>query len=159
MPTADLRIGHGFDVHPYSTDPDRPLVLAGVRFDGQVGLAGHSDADAVAHACIDAVLGPTGLGDIGSLYPDSDPALAGADSVAMLAAAVRRVAEEGWVPINIDCTVVLDEPKLAPHRVEMEAILSRAVGAPVSIKAKRTEEMPGLRGGIHCFAVALLGAT
>ena len=76
-----LRIGHAFDVHPFSDDPDRRLVLGGVDFPGEQGLAGHSDADVIAHACTDAILSPAGLGDIGQLFPDTDPALAGADSI------------------------------------------------------------------------------
>lgn len=151
-----LRIGQGFDVHPFSDDPSRTLVLGGVTFDGAQGLAGHSDADVVAHACTDALLGAAGLGDIGMFFPDTDPNLAGADSIAMLAAATARLREKGWVPLNVDCTVVLDAPKLAPHRSRMEQLLSEAVGAAVTIKGKRTEGMPGLLGGIHCFASALV---
>ncbi len=150
------RVGSGFDVHPWSDDPDRPLVLGGVVFPGHPGLAGHSDADAVAHACIDAVLGACGAGDIGQLFPDTDPSLAGADSVALLARAARRVGELGWTVGNIDCTVVLDAPKIGPHREQMQANLSDAVGAPVTVKGKRTEGVAGLAGGVHCHAVALV---
>ena len=112
---AELRVGQGFDVHPFSDDPDRTLVLGGVAFDGP-GLAGHSDADAVAHAVTDALLGAAGLGDIGQYYPDSDPAHAGADSMALLADAAAAVHAEGWTVANVDCTVVLEAPKLAPKR-------------------------------------------
>ena len=111
-----LRVGMGFDVHRTGDDPDRPFVLGGVRFADRPGLVGHSDADAVAHAAADALLGAAGLGDIGEHFPDTDPAWAGADSIGLLAEATRRVREAGWVPSNVDCTVVADEPKLAPHR-------------------------------------------
>lgn len=151
-----LRVGQGFDVHPWSDDPGRRLVLGGRVFEGYPGLAGHSDADVIAHACTDALLGASGLGDIGSLFPDDDPALAGADSVVMLSRVVAHLAGQGWAAVNIDCTVVLDEPKLAPHRHEMEARLSAAVGAPVTVKGKRTEKLPGLAGGVQCHAVALV---
>ena len=155
---APLRVGQGFDVHPWSTDPDRCLVLGGVRFEGHPGLAGHSDADVVAHACIDALLGASGLGDIGSLFPDTDDQWAGADSVALLTQAARRVREAGWVPANVDCTVVLDAPRLAPHRPAMEERLSAAVDAPVTVKGKRSEGVGSLgRGeGVVCHAVALV---
>jgi 2-C-methyl-D-erythritol 2,4-cyclodiphosphate synthase len=153
-----LRVGQGFDVHPWSDDPARPLVLGGVRFDGQPGLAGHSDADVVAHACTDALLGASGLGDIGQLFPDTDARWRGADSVALLAEAARRVREAGWLPANVDCTVVLDAPKLAPHRDAMQQRLSAAVEAPVTVKGKRTEGVGSLgRGeGVVCHAVALV---
>lgn len=153
---AGLRVGQGFDVHPWSDNPARPLVLGGRMFDGYPGLAGHSDADVIAHACTDALLGASGLGDIGTLFPDDDPVLAGADSVALLGRVVAHLAGRGWAPVNIDCTVVLDEPKIAPHRDEIEARLSAAVGAPVTVKGKRTEQLPGLAGGVQCHAVALV---
>lgn len=153
-----MRIGHGFDVHPFSDDPSRPLVLGGVRFDGERGLAGHSDADAVAHAVIDALLGAAGLGDIGDRFPDTDPAWAGADSVALLEATVVDVAAAGWSVVNVDCTVVAERPKLAPRRVEMCKRLAAVVGAPVSVKGKRAEGLGALgrAEGIACFAVCLL---
>lgn len=154
----ELRVGHGYDVHPVSEDPDRILVLGGVVFDGAPGLVGHSDADAIAHACTDAVLGAAGIGDIGAMFPDTDPTLAGADSVAMLVAAVAAVREAGWQVANVDCTVVLERPKLAPRRDEIQQRLSVAVGAPVTVKGKRSEGLgPIGRGeGIECHAVALL---
>ncbi|MFV0525185.1 MAG: 2-C-methyl-D-erythritol 2,4-cyclodiphosphate synthase [Acidimicrobiales bacterium] len=150
-----LRVGHGFDVHPWAPDADRPLVLGGVRFPDHVGLAGHSDADVLAHVCIDAILSATGLGDIGTLFPDTDPALAGANSVDLLGRASALVVEAGWRLVNVDCTVVLDRPKLAPHRAAIEAALSAAAGAPVTVKAKRTEGVGGLIDGVHGWAVAL----
>ncbi len=153
-----MRVGHGFDVHAFSDDPSRQLVLGGVAFPGARPLAGHSDADVVAHAAIDALLGAAGLGDIGTHFPDSDPALEGADSIAMLRLAAERVRASGWEPSNVDCTVVLDSPAVAPHRAEIEANLSAALGAPVTVKGKRTEGVGSLgRGdGVACFAVALV---
>ena len=152
-----MRVGQGFDVHSFSEDPDRPMVLGGVVFDGP-GLAGHSDADAVAHAVIDALLGAAGMGDIGQRYPDTDAALAGADSMALLADAVVAVAVDGWTVVNVDCTVVLEAPKLAPRRDEMQDGLSAAVGGPVTVKGRRAEGLGALgrREGVACFAVALL---
>ncbi len=151
-----MRVGQGFDVHPYDADPARSLVLAGVRFDGEPGLRGHSDADVIAHACVDALLGAAGLGDIGGLFPDSDQRWAGSDSMAMLAETAARVAAAGWDVVNLDCTVILDRPKIAPHRNTMAGNLAQVVGAPVSVKGKRTEGIAGLAGGVQCHAVALL---
>jgi 2-C-methyl-D-erythritol 2,4-cyclodiphosphate synthase len=155
-----IRVGQGFDVHPFADDPDRPLVLGGVTFDGATGLAGHSDADAVCHACADALLGAAGLGDLGSHYPDTDPRWKGADSMAILEDVAQRVRQAGWEPVNVDCTVVLEAPKVAPHRDEMQRFLSEAVGAPVTVKATRAEQLGAIgRGeGIACMAVALLTA-
>lgn len=156
-PFDSLRIGQGFDVHPFApVGSDRVLVLGGVRFESGPALVGHSDADVIAHACIDALLGAAGLGDIGGLFPDTDPAYGGADSIALLALGVARVHDAGWRVINIDCTVIVDEPKIAPHRAEMEQRLSATVEAPVAVKGKRTEGVAGLGGGIQCHAVALL---
>jgi len=153
-----MRVGHGFDVHPFSSDPARDLVLGGVSLAGERGLAGHSDADALVHAVAEALLGAAGQGDLGQHFPDTDPEWAGADSMALLAQVVGRVAEAGWRPVNVDCTVVLDAPRLAPHRGLMEDRLGQALGAPVSVKATRAEGLGALgRGeGIACFAVALL---
>jgi 2-C-methyl-D-erythritol 2,4-cyclodiphosphate synthase len=155
---AGLRVGQGFDVHPFSDDPERPLVLGGVTFPGERGLAGHSDADVIAHAVTDALLGAAGLGDIGEHFPDTDPALAGADSIGLLCRAVADVRSAGWVPQNVDCTVVLEAPKLAPRRDDISERLSAAVGAPVSVKGKRAEGLGALgrSEGVACFAVALL---
>jgi 2-C-methyl-D-erythritol 2,4-cyclodiphosphate synthase len=153
-----VRVGQGFDVHPFSDDPDRVLVLGGVAFPGERGLAGHSDSDAVAHAVVDALLGAAGLGDIGQRFPDSDPVWEGADSIGLLEQAVADVRAAGWEPSNVDCTVVLEAPKLAPRRDEMEQRLTAAVGAPVSVKGKRAEGLGALgrREGVACFAVALV---
>ena len=153
-----VRVGQGFDVHPFTDDPARPLVLGGVTFAGERGLAGHSDADVVAHAVTDALLGAAGLGDIGQHFPDTDPALAGADSIDLLRRAVVDVRAAGWEPGNVDCTVVLEAPKLAHRRAELEQQLSDAVGAPVTVKGKRAEGLGALgrSEGIACFAVAIV---
>tara|TARA_B100000470_G_scaffold35548_1_gene24727 strand:- start:1019 stop:1507 length:489 start_codon:yes stop_codon:yes gene_type:complete len=153
----EIRVGHGFDIHPFSDDPDRRMVLGGVSFDGP-GLVGHSDADAVAHAVIDALLGAAGLGDIGQRYSDTDPAQAGADSMALLADTVAAIRGDGWEVANVDCTVVLEAPRLAPRRDEMSGALTEVVGAQVSVKGRRAEGLGaiGRREGVACFAVALL---
>ena len=154
----DLRIGQGFDMHPFSDEPARQLVLGGVRFPEERGLVGHSDSDVIAHAITDAVLGAAGLGDIGGFFPDTDPELEGADSIELLRAAVAALSEAGWQVINADCTVVLDSPKIAPARDDMQRRLGEALNAPVLVKGKRTEGIGALgRGeGIACWAVALV---
>ena len=158
MSSVDLRIGQGFDVHPFSDDPERRLVLGGVAFPGERGLVGHSDADVIAHACSDALLGAAGLGDIGMHFPDTDTAWAGADSIAMLRNVVVLLQDAGWTPVNVDCSVVCEQPKLAPRREAMQATLSDAVGAPVSVKGNRAERLGaiGRAEGIVCFASALI---
>jgi len=155
---GNLRVGQGFDIHPWSDDPDRPLVLGGVVLPGERGLAGHSDADVVAHAVADALLGAAGLGDIGAHFPDTDPRWRGADSIALLRHVAGLVTAEGWSIGNVDTTVIVEAPKLAPHKAAMEQRLADTVGAPVTVKAKRAEGLGSLgRGeGIACFAVALL---
>lgn len=151
------RVGMGFDIHPVSDDLTRPMVLGGLQFDGP-GLVGHSDSDVVAHAVTDALLGAAGLGDIGSHFPDTDPALAGADSIEMLRTVGDELRAAGWTVANVDCSVVCDEPKIAPHRDAMQERLSSAAGGPVTVKGKRPEGIGALgRGdGVACWAVALL---
>ncbi len=158
---GETRVGLGFDVHPFSDDPGRPLRLGGVLFPGEKGLAGHSDADVVAHAVADALLGAAGLGDLGELFPDTDPRWRGADSLALLAAVAARVAEAGWRVVNVDVAVVLEAPRLAPRRAELEANLSEHAGGPVTVKAKRAEGLGALgrREGIACWAVGLVERT
>ncbi len=156
-----LRVGQGFDIHAFTDDPARALVLGGVRFDGEPGLAGHSDADAVAHAAADALLGAAGLGDIGAHFPDTDPAWRGADSIGLLTEVARRVRAAGWEPVNVDCAVICERPKLAPRRDEMEHRLTAAVGAPVTVKGNRAEQLGALgrAEGIACLAVALVAGS
>lgn len=159
MTVPDLRVGLGFDLHRFvDDDHSRPLVLGGVVFTGHPGLVGHSDADVVVHACADALLSAGGLGDIGDHFPDTDPRWEGANSLALLAEAAQRLRNERWTPTNIDCAVVLDQPHVASRREEMQRRLSEAVGAPVTIKGRRTEGIGALgRGeGVAAWAVALV---
>jgi 2-C-methyl-D-erythritol 2,4-cyclodiphosphate synthase len=158
--SPDVRVGLGYDIH--QVDPARPLVLAGVVLPGP-GLAGHSDADAVAHAVADALLGPAGLGDLGSLYPASDDRYAGADSMQLLGDVVARVHDAGWEAVNVDVVVAAEAPPLAPYVDAMcaalRAVLGRGVRDPfVSLKPKRGEAVGavGRREAIAVWAVALL---
>ena len=153
-----LRIGHGFDSHPFGAEVGRELVLGGIRLPGERALAGHSDADVVAHAVADALLGAAGLDDLGTRFPASDPAWEGADSIALLEAVAADVAGAGWSVANVDCSVVLEAPRLASHKQAMQARLSAAVGAPVTVKPKSPEGMGALgrSEGVACWAVALL---
>ena len=145
----EVRVGQGFDVHRVGDDPGRPLVLGGCRFPGLPGLVGHSDGDAIAHAVAEALLGAAGLGDIGQRFPDTDPALAGADSIELLRRVAAAVRAEGWSVGNADCSVICEAPRLAPMRDEMQAKLSDGgrrtrlgEGAPA-----RAAGRPGTRGG------------
>jgi 2-C-methyl-D-erythritol 2,4-cyclodiphosphate synthase len=153
-----LRIGHGFDIHRFSADAGRVLVLGGVRFADAPGLEGHSDGDVVAHAVTESVLAAAGLPDIGQLFPDADPQWQGTDSLELLADVMERVGRAGWQVVNVDCTVVTERPKLAPRREEMQARLSERVGAPVTVKGRRAEGLGsiGRSEGIVAMAVALL---
>ncbi len=152
-----MRVGQGFDIHRFADD-DRPLVLAGVHIVGEPGLLGHSDADAIAHAVSDALLGAAGLGDIGEHFPDSDPQWKGADSMQILRQVVGKVRAAGWRVENVDVNVICERPKIAPYRAAMQANLAAAVGAPVSVKGRRAEGLGsiGRVEGIACMAVALL---
>lgn len=153
-----VRVGQGFDIHRFSDDPNRPLVLGGVLFDGHVGLHGHSDADAVAHAVTDALLGAAGLGDIGEHFPDTDPQWKGVDSLILLRRAAQLVRDAGYRIGNVDCSVVCEAPKLSPRKAEMQARLSEATGAPVTVKGRRAEGLGALgrQEGIACWAVAVI---
>lgn len=154
-----FRIGHGYDVHKLVEG--RKLILGGVEIPHTVGLLGHSDADVLTHALMDALLGAAALGDIGHLFPDSDPAYAGADSIELLKAVMERIRAAGYAVSNVDCTVLAQAPKLAPHIALMRARLAAAMGVAVdqvSVKAT-TEEGLGFTGakeGIAAHAVALL---
>ncbi len=154
-----FRIGQGFDVH--ALVPGRRLVLGGVEIPFERGLLGHSDADVLAHAVTDALLGAAGLGDIGRHFPDTDARFAGADSLVLLAEAVRRVREAGYSVGNVDATIVAQAPRMAPHIDEMNARLARAIGievGQVNVKARTTERLgfEGRSEGISAHAVALL---
>ena len=156
--TTEIRVGQGFDVHRTSDDPTRPLVLGGCRFPGEPGLVGHSDGDAVAHAVAEALLGAAGLGDIGQHFPDDDDRYRDADSIVLLQRVAADVRAAGWSIGNADCSAVCERPRLAPMRDEMQARLSAAVGAPVTVKGRRPEGLGPLgRGeGLAVFAVAVL---
>ena len=132
-------------------------MLGGFVFDCQC-LAVHCDSDVVSHAVTDALLGAAGLGDIGQRYPDTDPAHAGADSMDLLADSIAAVRADGWEVANVDCTVVLEAPRLASRRTEMQEALTVVVGAAVTVKGKRAEGLGaiGREEGVACFAVALL---
>jgi len=148
----------GYDVHPFSDDDSRALVLGGVTIDGRA-LAGHSDADALCHAVADALLGPAGLPDLGSLFPASDDTYRDASSLVLLRDVVVRVADAGWSVMNVDVVVNAEEPRLAPHLADMTDTVRDALrGAHVSITPKRGEGIGavGRREGIQCWAVALL---
>ena len=153
-----IRVGQGFDVHRHVDDPDRPLVLGGCTFTGAPGLAGHSDADVPAHAAADALLGAAGLGDLGALFPDTDPAWAGADSIRLLAEVAARVRSAGWSIGNVDVKIVCERPRIAPRKAEMEQRLSAAVGAPVTVSGRRAEGLGaiGRQEGIAAWAVAVI---
>lgn len=156
-----MRVGQGIDVHRFSEDPHRPLVLGGVVIEGARGLAGHSDADAVCHALADAILGAVGLGDLGRHFPDTDAAWEGANSVALLTEVVRLAAAEGYEVVNADCTVIADTPRLAPHTEAMVEQLGAVVNASVSVKATRAEGIGALgrAEGIACMAIVLVEQT
>ena len=156
----DIRVGQGFDIHRFAEEPveGRVLILGGVSFPGERVLVGHSDADVIAHAAADALLGAAGLGDIGQHYPDTDPAWKGANSLRILRDVALKVRYAGWRIGNVDCSVGCEQPKIAPVRDEMVRLLSEAAGAPVSVKGRRAEGLGALgRGeGIACFASAVI---
>ena len=156
-----IRVGQGFDVHRFAADGDnRALVLGGVTFAGERGLVGHSDADAVAHAISDALLGAAGLGDLGMHFPDTDAKWKGVASTEILTRVVEMVRAAGWTIGNVDCNIVTESPKIAPRREEMQEKMTAIVGAPVSIKGRRAEQMGALgrREGLMCLAVAIVSA-
>jgi 2-C-methyl-D-erythritol 2,4-cyclodiphosphate synthase len=160
MSDGRVRVGLGYDVHPFADGTEHaPLVLGGVALDGPT-LAGHSDADAVAHAVADALLGPAGLPDLGTLYPASDDRFRDASSLELLRDVVTRVASSGWRVVNVDVVVAAERPRLAPHVESMTRNLVGVLGGDVfvSIKPKRGEGIGAIgRGeGIAVWAVALL---
>ncbi|MBO7674216.1 MAG: 2-C-methyl-D-erythritol 2,4-cyclodiphosphate synthase [Atopobiaceae bacterium] len=154
-----LRIGHGYDVHQLVSG--RRCILGGVDVPSELGLLGHSDADVLAHALADAVLGAARLGDIGKLFPDSDPAYEGADSLMLLSQVAKLVRSKGFEIVDVDCTVAAQVPKLSPYRDQMRANLADALGVDVEqvgVKATTTEHLGfvGREEGIAAWAVALL---
>lgn len=154
-----MRVGLGYDVHPF--DDGRPLILGGVVFEGERGLAGHSDGDALTHAIIDALLGAAALGDIGSHFPSTDERLKGADSVELLKRVCRLIAAKGCRIANIDTIVIAEKPRVAPKVQDIQTHLAFAMGlevTQVSVKATTTDGMGAIgRGeGIAAQAVALI---
>jgi 2-C-methyl-D-erythritol 2,4-cyclodiphosphate synthase len=157
--SAAVRTGLGIDSHRF--EPGRRLVLGGVEIPHEAGLAGHSDADVLAHAVIDALLGAAGMGDIGTLFPDTDAEWKDADSIALLRDVVARVRAAGWEIGHVDATVMLESPKLAPHREAIAAALGAALDASVNVKATTGERMGfvGRGEGVAAMAVATLTAV
>lgn len=159
---TNLRIGHGYDVHRLTDG--RALILGGVEIPYEKGLLGHSDADVLTHAVMDALLGAAALGDIGKLFPDSDAAYKGISSIELLKRVKARLSEAGFEAVNLDATILAQAPKLAPYRDEMRGNIACALDIPVSrvsVKAT-TEEGLGFTGsgeGIAAHAVALLEQT
>lgn len=157
-----MRIGHGYDVHKLVEN--RKLILGGVDIPYDKGLLGHSDADVLAHALMDALLGAAALGDIGGLFPDNDDAYLGADSIELLKKVIALLREHGYVLVNADCTIIAQSPKLKPYIDDMRSTLAEAMGAEldsVSVKAT-TEEHLGFTGeglGIAAHAVVLIDRT
>lgn len=156
-PWPDVRTGIGVDVHAFGGAG--PVVLAGVGIDHTAGLVGHSDADCAFHAVADALLGAAALGDLGDHFPPGDPALAGADSGVLLARVAGMVVAQGWTILNVDVTVVAQEPQVAPHRAPMRDNLARACGIDLgraSVKATTTDRLgfTGRGEGIAAMAVA-----
>lgn len=159
MAPSSLRIGHGYDVHAFAEG--RKLILGGVDIPHDRGLLGHSDADVLVHALADAVLGAIRGGDIGKLFPDTDPEWEGADSMKLLAAVAAKVREEGYQIIDVDSVIAAQAPKMAPHRQQMRENLAVAMGITVDnvgVKATTTEHLgfEGRQEGISATAVALL---
>ena len=160
--SVSFRVGHGYDVHRFAEG--RKLILGGVLISYPLGLLGHSDADVLTHAVMDALLGAAALGDIGQLFPDKDPAYEGADSLGLLRTVVAKLQNNGYAVGNLDCTIVAQAPKLMPYLPEMRRKLADACGVSVmqvSVKAT-TEEHLGFTGrgeGIAAHAVALIEKT
>lgn len=154
-----LRMGHGYDVHRLV--PDRELILGGVTIPWELGLDGHSDADVLLHAVMDALLGAAALGDIGVLFPDSDPAYLGVSSLTLLRHVAGVLRDNGWLVVNVDATLVAQRPKIGPYRAEMRRNIAEALGVGVdqiSVKAT-TEEHLGFTGegcGMAAHAIALI---
>jgi 2-C-methyl-D-erythritol 2,4-cyclodiphosphate synthase len=155
----NFRVGQGYDVHRLVAG--RKLILGGVEIPHETGLLGHSDADALLHAITDALLGAVALGDIGRHFPDSDPSYQGADSRVLLRAAVSLLAGKGWRPVNVDATIIAQQPKLAPHAAAMVANVAVDLGISpdcVNIKGKTNEKLGylGRQEAIEAQAVVLV---
>ncbi|MGH8908737.1 MAG: 2-C-methyl-D-erythritol 2,4-cyclodiphosphate synthase [Egibacteraceae bacterium] len=156
-----MRVGQGIDVHRFAASGTRSLVLGGVEIPGEPGLEGHSDADVVLHAVVDALLGAVALGDLGARFGTDQPAYAGASSSVFVAEALRLIVHAGWAVTNVDCTIIAARPRIAPHRLRITTRLAALLGISsqaVSVKATTTDGlgMIGRGEGIACLAVALL---
>ncbi len=154
-----MRIGLGYDVHPF--ERGRPLILGGIRIPADAGLRGHSDADVLLHAICDALLGAAAMGDIGTHFPDTDPTYKDADSRELLSAVVERVECKGFRVVNIDATVAIEQPRLRPHVAAMKDCIAHLLNVSegsVSVKATTSERMGfvGRRQGVAAWAVCLL---
>ncbi len=159
-----MRVGQGVDVHAFSDDPDRPLVLGGLLLPGEQGLSGHSDADVVLHAVVDALLGAAALGDLGTVFGTDEPRYAGAPSSVFVEEAVRRVSTAGWSVMSVDVTIIAQRPRIDTHRTRIADAVQTLLGvAPgtVSVKATTTDGLGAIgRGaGMACQAIALLERT
>jgi 2-C-methyl-D-erythritol 2,4-cyclodiphosphate synthase len=160
----DLRIGHGYDLHrldaPAPGGPGKPLLLAGVELDHELGVVAHSDGDTLYHAVTDALLGALALPDIGELFPDSDPRHESASSSIFLDEAMKRVREEGFAPVNIDCTILLERPRVSPYKDELRENIAARLDLPldaVNVKGKSREGLDGVGEGraveVHCVVL------
>lgn len=166
----ELRIGHGYDLHRLEPPPPagkgRPLILAGVRLQHDVGPVGHSDGDALYHAVTDALLGALAMPDIGQLFPDTDPRHDGQNSADFLDEAVRRVNAAGWNVVNVDCTLILERPKVSPVKDQMRANIAKRLDLPlgsVNVKGKTHEKVDAVGEGraveVHVVALLSRGGT
>jgi 2-C-methyl-D-erythritol 2,4-cyclodiphosphate synthase len=161
-PETDIRVGQGYDVHAFApVEASRPLILGGVVIPHERGLAGHSDADVLIHALVDALLGAAALGDIGTYFPSSDPRWHNAPSTDFLIYTVALLRERGWRIGNVDATIVTEQPRMTPHVPAMRAHLARTMGIDierVSVKAKTTDRLgfTGRAEGMACHAVGLI---
>jgi 2-C-methyl-D-erythritol 2,4-cyclodiphosphate synthase len=154
-----FRIGHGYDIHRIAAG--RPLILGGVRFEEDFGLAGHSDADCVSHAICDAFLGAAGLPDLGHFFPDTDTTWLNADSQVLLRRVIQVLREDGWTPINLDVTVIAERPRISKRIADMKAALATSTKLPttaIGLKATTNEGLDDIGGGlaIAAHAVALI---
>jgi 2-C-methyl-D-erythritol 2,4-cyclodiphosphate synthase len=153
-----LAVGLGVDTHRFAglDDPSRPLWLGGIHFPGETGLIGHSDGDAICHAIADAILGASGTGDLGSIFPDTEPEWAGAPGVALIEASLERAASAGWHPVSVDCSVVTERPRIASARGSMESLLAGVLGCPVRVTGRRAEGLGAIGRVEGLMAVAVV---
>lgn len=159
MTTSDIRVGHGYDVHRLKRG--KSMRIGGVEVPGSYGVIAHSDGDVLVHALIDALLGASGLGDIGEHFPDTDPQFAGVDSCELLSQTLLKLKQAGWAVINADCTLVAEVPKISPYKRQMAERLAELMGLAsdrVNVKATTTEKLDaiGEKLGIAAHAVVLV---